>query len=1142
VCGGDCPPDQFCETGPNGCDCAPLPCDQSDPSTCGGDCPNAGEICTADPAGGPCFCEPPPCDQSDPLTCGGTCPNAGDVCTPDPAGGPCFCEPPPCDESDPATCGGTCLNAGEVCTIDLVSGSCFCESPPVACDQSDPAVCGGECPDANDICTIDPLGGPCFCERPPVGEPCAQCGPGPHFIDNCGPFPPVGTDLVSNNGAVVGIDLDLDCVKDMNAVLRPCPAPDDLLDVKKTLGPIDDSVNFPGTSPVDGHPTGPVLDVLDTEIRAMCLTNGVVTMAAGTAGPSALPLQPSLGTVAEDLTTPDPAWGDSFFGVYFEVSGIPGGPVYNQVPLQIQGRIDCLPPAANYYHPVGICLSLTTSGFCDGGINAGNPCINDLDCPGDVCGGTTLVANLVSANHSVNQPVCQEDPFGVCGGDCPPGEICQTGPAGCDCVPVACEQSDPLTCGGDCPPGEICTPGAVGSPCFCDPIPVTCEQSDPLTCGGTCQDPNDVCYVDPSGGPCFCDKPGLDCVLSDPLTCGGACPDANDVCTADPAGGPCFCETPPVACDVSDPLTCGGVCPTPSDVCTVDPAGGPCFCESPPVLCEQDSFPVCGGDCPTGSHCEPAAGDAAVLPSPDLPPESDPPDPECVQILSMYEGQDVHAQFPDGIDFSDPRHYCFRNVQRTVDPGTGDETETFDSIMEGTADLGGGPVPVTLTGPVTTVVRGKGGATTGSWDTEILSMSLSGDVGGVSIQIRESPSLPSPGQTSVTDLGGGQWQIDSFFDVFVELSVNSGPFQPQTNPGGRMALRRTPPPVVLPSPGLPPEGDPPDPRCEQVLSMYVGNSVHALFPGGIDFSDPNHRCFQNVVVTTDPGTGDETETFDSIMEGTVDMGGGPVPVTLTGPVTTVVRGKGGATTGSWDTEILSMSLSGDVGGVSIEIRESPNLPSPGHTSVVDLGGGQWQIDSFFDVFTELSVNGGGFQPQTNPGGRMELVPTPQDECECVPDPVSCEQSDPATCGGFCTGTNELCGIGPAGLCECIPDTYVGGAVPDGGIVPGIPLTLQRSASEAVGDITLSWGASCSPSDDDYEIYEGSVPAFYSHTARFCTTGGATTITFTPIAGFAYYLVVPRNPLREGSYGADSALAERPQGGSACLPQLIGACP
>ena len=89
--------------------------------------------------------------------------------------------------------------------------------------------------------------------------------------------------------------------------------------------------------------------------------------------------------------------------------------------------------------------------------------------------------------------------------------------------------------------------------------------------------------------------------------------------------------------------------------------------------------------------------------------------------------------------------------------------------IEAKVDVGGGPVPIVLTGPVQTRVFGKIGNTTGTFDTEIVAMSLTGSVGGVSIHIRESPTLPSSGQTTITDLGGGNWQIESFFDVFIEL-------------------------------------------------------------------------------------------------------------------------------------------------------------------------------------------------------------------------------------------------------------------------------------------------------------------------------------------------------------------------------------
>ena len=114
-----------------------------------------------------------------------------------------------------------------------------------------------------------------------------------------------------------------------------------------------------------------------------------------------------------------------------------------------------------------------------------------------------------------------------------------------------------------------------------------------------------------------------------------------------------------------------------------------------------------------------------------------------------------------------------------------------------------------------------------------------------------------------------------------------------------------------------------------------------------------------------------------------------------------------------------------------------------------------------------------------------------------------------------------------------------GTVPDGADGSGPPLLV----SFAGNDLTLTWGSSCSASDTDYEIYEGTLGLFTSHTARFCTTGGAATLTFPAPAGSAYYLVVPRNAAREGSYGRASDGSERPQGIEACLPRALApACP
>ncbi len=91
-------------------------------------------------------------------------------------------------------------------------------------------------------------------------------------------------------------------------------------------------------------------------------------------------------------------------------------------------------------------------------------------------------------------------------------------------------------------------------------------------------------------------------------------------------------------------------------------------------------------------------------------------------------------------------------------------------------------------------------------------------------------------------------------------------------------------------------------------------------------------------------------------------------------------------------------------------------------------------------------------------------------------------------------------------------------------------------------MTLSWDPSCKATDADYEVYEGTIGAFYSHSPRLCSTSGARSVTLTPGAGGRYYLVVPLDGAHEGSYGLDSTGVERPPGSAACLPQAISACP
>jgi len=140
---------------------------------------------------------------------------------------------------------------------------------------------------------------------------------------------------------------------------------------------------------------------------------------------------------------------------------------------------------------------------------------------------------------------------------------------------------------------------------------------------------------------------------------------------------------------------------------------------------------------------------------------------------------------------------------------------------------------------------------------------------------------------------------------------------------------------------------------------------------------------------------------------------------------------------------------------------------------------------------------------------------------------------------FDSRSNPIASSQPALTVEFSTGQAGAGRVPDGGQVPGPPLTVTHAAG---GDVRLSWGPSCLAGDSDFEIYAGDMSDFTRYSPKFCSTAGAATLTFTPAPGSEFYLVVPRNAGREGSYGVNSNNVERPAGNSACLPQSVTACP
>lgn len=105
-----------------------------------------------------------------------------------------------------------------------------------------------------------------------------------------------------------------------------------------------------------------------------------------------------------------------------------------------------------------------------------------------------------------------------------------------------------------------------------------------------------------------------------------------------------------------------------------------------------------------------------------------------------------------------------------------------------------------------------------------------------------------------------------------------------------------------------------------------------------------------------------------------------------------------------------------------------------------------------------------------------------------------------------------------------------GRVPDGGAMAGAPLRITRTGST----LYLTWGASCGPGATDYTVHIGTLGSFYNHTRSSCSTGGALSATAANPTGNRYFLVVPVSATQEGSYGTNSAGAQRPPSTTPCL--------
>jgi hypothetical protein len=141
--------------------------------------------------------------------------------------------------------------------------------------------------------------------------------------------------------------------------------------------------------------------------------------------------------------------------------------------------------------------------------------------------------------------------------------------------------------------------------------------------------------------------------------------------------------------------------------------------------------------------------------------------------------------------------------------------------------------------------------------------------------------------------------------------------------------------------------------------------------GNVWFTDMELRALP--VPSRGPSGPNEIENFNSQMSELVSIDGlFFFPASGNGPAQTETFNKIGNVTGTFSTEMLALNLNGNGPFGPFMIRESPTKTSPGQTTITDLGGGQFGIDSFFDVFTELSLDGGQTWIPSETSTRFDL--------------------------------------------------------------------------------------------------------------------------------------------------------------------------
>jgi exosortase sorting signal-containing protein len=296
-------------------------------------------------------------------------------------------------------------------------------------------------------------------------------------------------------------------------------------------------------------------------------------------------------------------------------------------------------------------------------------------------------------------------------------------------------------------------------------------------------------------------------------------------------------------------------------------------------------------------------------------------------------------------------HKAFSNCFPPPPPG-GSQDHEFDSLMDAQITTNRGAsymwVRANARCRVHVTHTGSSGGTQ-HYETEMLQLDISGGGLPPGVAIRESPTNRSSGQLTIQPAPGGGYNVNSFFDVWTDLTIDGGASWLPSTSAAHMVLTSPSPEFFSPTQELPVR-----------TSRYISaRGFSAPYANGIIISNIFHYGFTASQPPPGPG-GTVTHSFNSQLDFQVSTDGGATFVQHRAPANTVVRVTGmtdSEGTKYLETEMLQLNIAGGTLPPQIRVRETPSQPSLGRTHIRPVPGGS-MIGSYFDIFTDVSTDNG----------------------------------------------------------------------------------------------------------------------------------------------------------------------------------------